>query len=335
MHATEFLADSSKQPTVPFLVLSGEERFLKSEVVRRLPGCDPDDPEFSLTRMSGNETELQDVMEELRTVSMFGDKRIVMIEDADSFITEHRGALEKYIGKPSRSSQLILDAKSFPKNTKLYKLVEQQGLLIECTELKPAVLAKWLIDVAKREFSKALDREAASLIIQLAGSSFGLLYQEVSKLANYVGEAPGIAVADVEKIVGGWRLETTWVMLDAVRDGRPEKAIDCLHKLLAAGDSPIKILAGTTFYFRKLGLATEAARTGTALGPALQGAGVFPGGVEASEQYLRRIGFERASRILQLLAAADHDLKGGSRIQPQLVMEQLFLRLSGAVPVYS
>ena len=152
-------------------------------------------------------------------------------------------------------------------------------------------------------------------------------------MASLVGDADVISQVDVSKVVGGWRTETTWVMLDAVRDNRVDVAITALDKLLMAGEAPLKILAGTTFTFRRLAEATEAARTGTPLPDALASTGIFPFAIGAFENYLRRIGYDRASRILQWLAEADYDLKGGSRVDPRLLLERLFVRLAGACPV--
>lgn len=55
----------------------------------------------------------------------------------------------------------------------------------------------------------------------------------------------------------------------------------------------------------------------------------MPFAIGPYEQYLRRIGFERASRILQWLIEADQELKGGSRADPRFLIERLFVRLSG------
>ena len=329
MHATEFLASRDPAQRHSVLVLYGSERYLKLEVLKRLPGCDADDEELSMTRFAGKDAELRSVMSELLTLSMFGDQRIVLIEDADEFVSKNREALEKYVARPSKSSLLILDVKSWPKNTRLYKAVEANCLALECGELKGAVLVKWIQKIAAEEFGKSLSREAAALIVQLAGDSLGLLQQELAKLASLVGDAATVTEEDVVKVVGGWRTETTWYMLDAVRDNHVGKAIEALDKLLLAGEAPQKILGGTTFTFRKLAEATELARTGVSLPEALRSAGVIPFAVGASEQYLRRIGFERASRILQWLVEADHEMKGGSRVDPKLLLERLFVRLAG------
>jgi hypothetical protein len=51
--------------------------------------------------------------------------------------------------------------------------------------------------------------------------------------------------------------------------------------------------------------------------------------VGPGEQYLKRLGFERASRILQWLMEADADMKGGSRVDAAILLERLFIRLAG------
>lgn len=329
LHATDILGAKTEFRRVPVVVLFGTERFLKLEVLKRIPGCQGDEADLALTRVEGRQADLRTVLTDLTTVSMFGDQRMVLIEDADDFVTEHRVALEKYVAHPARTALLILDVKSWPKNTRLYKAVEAVGVAVECSELKGAALVKWLQKLAADEFGRQLDRDTAALIVQLAGDSAGLLQQEVAKLASYVGDNNVITQADVVQVVGGWRTETTWVMLDAVRDQQLGKALEALDKLLLAGEAPQKILGGTTFSFRKLAEATEAARTGTPLPEALRTAGVIPFSVAPGEQYLRRIGFEKASRILQWLVEADHDMKGGSKVDPRLLLERLFVRLSG------
>lgn len=328
MHATEFLAKNSKLPEVPVLVLYGTERFLKMEILSLIPGAAEDDDSAEVTRVNGKDAELRTVCDELLTVSMFGDQRIVMIDEADEFVTKNRPGLEKYVEKPARTSLLILDVKSWPKNTKLAKATAKVGLNIECGELKGAALAQWLIRTAKEEHQKKLDHTTAQLIVQLAGDSLGLLQQELNKLVSLVGDVETITQEDVTRVVGGWRLETTWTMLDAIRDGQVGMALECLDKLILAGDAPQKVLGGLTFTFRKFAEATEYARQTRDLTGALKSAGVFPNAVGAAEGYLKRIGFEKASRIFQMLVEADANMKGGSRVDPKLQLEALFVQLA-------
>lgn len=335
MHATDFIKNPVEHANVTVAVLYGSESHLRSQsrkaLVAVLCGADSEDSDLGLTVFSGKDTDYKTVSDELSMVSMFGDHRVVLIEEADDFVSKNRAQLEKYVEKPSRKSTLILDVKSWPKNTKLAKkVVSTKGLVIECAELSGAPLHRWLMDLAESKFEKKLSKDAASTMVQLAGSSLGLLGQEVEKLVSYVGDRERITPEDVRTLVGGWKAETTWVMLNAARDGQLGKALDCLDKLLESGEAPQRILGGINHTFRKIALATETSRGGKPLSAAIKDAGVFYRETGAVEKYLRRIKRPKAELILHNLAKADRNMKGGSRVPDRIQIEQLLVTLAGA-----
>ncbi len=338
VHATDLLMQPNDPSDVPVLVLYGPERSLKLDVLHRIPGCadtgnrsdegeGDDEAEFCFSRMEGDEVELSDVTDELLTVSMFGDRRIVLVENADGFVKTFRSGLERYLDKPARTSLLILDVKSWPKNTKLARRVSQIGLAVECGTLSGSALVNWLQNLAVSRYEKQIDKDTASLMVSLAGDDLGILQQELSKLASLTGDTAVITSEDVRQAVGDWRVQTTWAMLDAVRDGQVGEAIVSLNRLLASGEAAPRIMGGISFVFRKFAEATERARQTRDVRSALTAAGVFPSAVTPAEAYLRRIGYGRASRILQLLADTDAELKGGSRVDEQRQLERLLVRL--------
>ena len=329
MHATEFLKAPEKHEIGPIAVLYGEERYLKVEGLhalaqRVLGGAGDDGDELGLTRF-GKDADFKTVSDELLTVSMWGDRRIVAVEDADEFVTQNRSALEKYLGKPARRSVLVLSVKTWPKTTRLYKAVEKAGLNLECSELKGAALNGWLAEQARTKHGKRLARDAAALMIELAGTSLSLLQQELAKLAAYAGERPEIDTDDVRTLVGGWKAETTWAMLDSLQDGQVPAALKHLDQLLTAGEAPQMILGGLVYRFRQLAEATERARQGTPLRTALKDAGVWGNKLESSAQYLRRIGRPRAERLYDCLVTADAEMKGGSRMSERVQLERLLV----------
>lgn len=333
MHATAFLSGKKDIAVPPVVVLHGGEAHLKEACRERISRAvlgEEEDAGIGLTRFAGRDAEWKSVRDELVTVSMFGERRVVCVDDAEDFVTRHRSALESYADRPSSQATLVLDVKTWRKNTRLAKKVAETGLELDCSELQGAQLTAWLIEQAKGD-GKQLSRDGAALMVELAGGGLTLLDQELAKLVAYVGERERITLEDVRALVGGWRAETTWKMTDSVRDGRPAAALQALGKLLAAGEAPQKILGGINYVFRKYSRATELARQGSPLRSALQQAGVFPRDVDAAEQYLRRLGRPKAERILPLLIGADSGLKGGSRVSERLQLEQLLLGLSGRI----
>jgi DNA polymerase-3 subunit delta len=333
MHATEFARKPPDCRNLAFAVLHGDERHLKTEsldlLCRHRLGV-PLDEAIGLTRFPSRDLEFKTVRDELQMVSMFSEEKIVLVQDADDFVTEYRGQLESYAEKPSRRSLLVLEVKSWRKNTRLAKKAAADGLEIDCSELTGGALIAWLAQQAAALHQKQLSRDAAQLMVELAGTGMGLLSQELNKLAAYVGDRPQIGPEDVRILVGGWKAETTWAMIDAIRDGQPGRAITCLSKLLYAGEPAPKILGGINYVFRKLALAIETSRMGGTLQQALKDAGVFPRDVPLAEKYLRRIQRPRAEMILETLAQADFGLKGGSSLPETLQLERLVLWLCGA-----
>lgn len=332
VHATEYLKNPAAHPPAAVVVLHGAERHLQRqafEAVRHAVLGEDGDDEMSSTRFSGSDLELKTVADELRTVSMWGDKRLVAVEDADDFVSAYRLGLENYLKSPAKKSVLVLLVKKWPKTTRLAKDVAKSQLAIDCAELKGAALIRWLADVVETEFAKQISRDACALIVEMAGTELGLLSQEVSKLAAYVGDRDRISPDDVRAVVGGWTTQTTFQMIDALIDGQLDRALVLLDELLRSGESPYRILGGITFSFRKIAIATDATAHGTQLYAALAEAGIFRNRINAHESYLRRIGYREASATYKRLLRTDGDLKGGARVSDRLALERLLVQLSG------
>lgn len=327
MHAVEFLKQSPTE-IAPVVALSGGQRHFKQAALTILRQRVIDDDDTCLTRFVGKEATLQSVSDELHTVSMWGDRRLVVVDNADDFVTKYRPGLEKLVDKPAKKSVLVLDISTFPKTTKLYKLVSAKGLEIDCSELKGPQLLKWLQETTKETYGQVLARDAAALLMELIGDELGMLDSELAKLASYVGAKGKIEVDDVKSLVGGWRTETTWAMADAARDNDLDFALTALDQLLTAGEPPMKLLGGISYVFKKFAIATDLSRT-SSLDQALRQAGVFPMGVNAGQTYLRRLGRNKAELILQRLVRIDAGMKGANPLPERIQLERLLVELAG------
>ncbi|WP_166820286.1 DNA polymerase III subunit delta [Thalassoroseus pseudoceratinae] len=325
----------------PVVAAFGAERFLQHAVVKELItqilGEDADD-EMGLTRFDGKDAEFQTVSDELRTLSMFGDRRIVIVDGADDFVTKHRSNLERYVGSPAKKSVLVLVVKKWPKTTKLYKAVEKQGTNIGCEAPKESDLPRWLGSLCELRYEKKLPASSAMVLLELAGTNLSQLDMELAKLSNYVGDRAEISREDVTALVGGWRAETTWELIDDVLAGNADGALTSLDKLLAAREAPLRILGGLTFKFRQFAIATEMSRQGSSLGSALQSAGIWRNQIADAERYLRRIGRPRAEKIQTWLLQTRDRLAGGAGninpTQARIELEQLLIRLAGLEPTH-
>lgn len=335
MDALEFLDQDDQQPLPAIVVLHGDDRFLRRHALtavcaRELEG----DDDFSRVQFDGN-VELREVMDELATRALFGgSRRLVIIDDADSFVTKYRAELEKYLDKPKSSGVLVLAVSTWPGNTRLAKAVAKKFLAVECKTPAMRSLPKWARDWARRAHRIKLSNTAAEMLVELVGAELGILDQELAKLATLAGEAKEISAELVEKVVGGWRAKTTWEMLDLAAAGDAAAALAQMEKLLLGGQTPVGLLAQMSFSLRRLAAAAALIREAEAEGKriplrrALEEAGVKNFVLQKSEQQMRQLGRQRASKLYRWLLEADLGLKGESALPPRTVLEQLIVRMA-------
>ncbi|MCA9249701.1 MAG: DNA polymerase III subunit delta [Phycisphaerae bacterium] len=205
------------------------------------------------SRYEGAKTELAIVLDDVRTYSLLGGARIVIVEDADPFITRNRANLEKYCAEPVDSGVLILDCGSLPSNTRLYKAIAKTGQIIKCDPLKGQALQAWMVQHARDAYNKQLDRQAAWRLADLVGQSLGALDAELSKLSIFVGSRTAITPKDVEELVGRLREEDIFGITDAMASGDTATALTKWEKVLATDRAaPARAVGGLAWGFRKL-----------------------------------------------------------------------------------
>jgi DNA polymerase III subunit delta len=335
--ALDYLADPGKHPPMPVCALFGDESYLRRQAILSLRAAvlGSDDGEFSLKTFEGRGSIFRDVHEELSTVAMFGSgKRLVVVEDADEFVTRNRPQLEDYVAKPSRSGVLVLDLETLASSTRLHKAIAAEGLLIDCSSPPPARLCKWLGEWAKQHHRVQLPQTAAEALVELIGPELGLLDQELAKLALMAGKEQKITPELVAQAVGGWRTKTTWEMLDAAMDGNVRDAMQQLDRLMASGEQPVGLLGQISASLRRFAAATRLVVQGEATGhrtnlrTALEQVGVRAFVLQKSERQLRLLGRQRGAKLYGWLLEADLDLKGESTMPPRLILERLIVRLS-------
>lgn len=339
--ALDYLAHPDKHLLGPVTALVGDEAFLKREALKTIRRTVlGDGGEFSLTTIDGDDAQLRDVLDALATVTLFGgNRRLVIVEDADSFVSEHRAELEAYLERPAKESVLVLDVKTWPSTTRLAKAVAAGGIAIECKSPTESQIKRWLAARATAEYGVRLDADAADLLIEMLPPELGILEQELAKLSLIAGNGGVIDANVVRENVGGWRTRTTWDLVDAVADGRAGDALAQLHRLIAAGEKPHGLLPQMAHSLRQLAAATrliEAAeqhKIRLSLRSALEQAGVPPFKLATAERQLRQLGRDRARQLTSWLLAADLAMKGynSADARARLELERLIVRLSSLV----
>ncbi len=329
MDSLVFLERVERLKVLPLYVVYGDENFLKREVVQAIRRRVLDDggDEMAYSIHDGDKAQFAEVHDELETMPFFSPLRLVIVDNADPFVTRFRSALEKKVGHLPAMGVLVLLVKSFPANTRLYKLVGEESA-IACKSPAAFRLPPWCLKWCPARHGKQIASHAASLLVDLVGPEMGLLDQEMAKLAIYVGAQERIEAGDVDKLVGRSRAENTWKIFDAIGAGRPEEALGILDRLLDQGEEPLRLLGACSMQMRRLAQAARLALQGTSLPAALEQVGVPPFGIKGAEQQLRFLGRRRANKLYDWLLQVDLGLKGGSTLPPRTLLERFIVLLA-------
>jgi DNA polymerase-3 subunit delta len=235
-------------PTPPIVVLFGEESHQKQIALdRTLDQLLPPqvDRALALTTFDVEQNPDQGgptiarVLEDLATLPFLSDRRVVIIRNADPFISAHRERLEQYLEKPSPTGVLILECRSFPKNTRLYKAANAlDAELIECKKLVGRALIEFVIREARAR-DKHFQPAAAAQLVDLVGPESGTLAMEVEKLTLYAADRPEITTDDVADLVGLSREEKIFAAADAAALGQLPQALQLWHQVLVTDPAAV------------------------------------------------------------------------------------------------
>lgn len=177
------------------------------------------DPNLRLVRLSGLDTSIQQVREEILTPSLFGGLTLVIYENAESV-----KKLSDLLVPFPPSCHLILTASSFKPLSELYHQGKKEIVVLDLSDEKPwekeRRLQEWLVAEAALQH-KSVGSEVVHYLLGHLGPDLATLEQELSKLICYIGEKNRIDLKDAEAICGQRDLFTGWQLSEKIVWDRP------------------------------------------------------------------------------------------------------------------
>lgn len=306
---------ASPDALLPVYVVCGPDDGLRSRglqgLLEKIAADDGGVAEFS-----GGDFGLAEVLDELRTLPMFASHRIVVVRDADSFITKYRENLEDYLASPSPTGSLVLDSKRWASNTRLAKLVEKIGQSIRCEPPTGQAFAGWLAQHAA-SLGKRLEPAAGQLLRDLLGKDEPAIYlAEIEKLATYASDRPAITVQDVQALVSPMRSELVFAVTDAMADRNVGQALSLWEQVLASDkEAQFKAVGGLAWGLRKLMRARRMTDRGMSPDQAARQAQLWG---PAAATRIRAFTTQQLESQLAQLAKIDLSTKSGGDIRTEV-----------------
>ena len=206
----QFLAQLERGPR-PAYVLAGAEGLLRSEaeaaIVRAVFGDKEPGAGFvpiDCLGTGGVPVEPADVLDELRSVSLFSDRKVVAARRADALVKGHRDAFLDYLAHPDPDAILVIHILNWDKRTATARKLDPYA--VDCTTpyetgfgesvFSPgSPLGRWIAERAPRAHGLRLSADAARRLVELVGTNLGEIDGALEALALSLGNERGAAGA--------------------------------------------------------------------------------------------------------------------------------------------
>ena len=221
---------------LPAYLIVGADELKRDAAVRRLRSRVPADmADFNLDELDGAFLEEPgQLISSAQTMPFCADFRLVIVNGAGELAKPVSEAVVSYLADPNPQCVLCLVAEKLAKNTRLYKAVAKVGphSVIDCAPLKRWELPPYVVKLAQKR-GLSMDNAAAQELVERVGESTVALDNQIATLAQLVGDAGRITLADVEANVTQIAEVSPWAFADAVCERNAPRAMEMLNLMKA------------------------------------------------------------------------------------------------------
>lgn len=278
---------------------------------------------------AADEFDVGAVVDACTTPPFLVERRIVVVRDAGRLTAADAARLVGYLDDPLESTALVLVGGGGTVPQGLTKRVGAVGDVVDTAVGTGKARSQWFAGHLKNAPVR-LDGPAAARLFEHLGGDMARLAGLLGTLAAAYGQGAVISSDDLEPFLGQAGSVAPWDLTDAVDAGDTAKALAVLGRMLGAAQlHPLVVMTGLHRHYRQMLRLDGSDATSPEQAAAILGIQNFPARKALAQG--RRLGTARIARAVQLLAAADLDLRGSTALPGNLVLEVLVARLSRLV----
>lgn len=200
-----------------------------------------------------NYENIDDIIEEASLISLFQEKRIMLVKNANIFGSSRKGKTEetatkkddkvlKYLENPNKDTILIFtiygncDGKK-----KICKKVKDSYSLITIPDLKPKEIYTNATKYMKNN-GYQIDYDTMYYIINNSLNNYDLVINELNKIMLYYGKGCNVSFNDVTHIVSKNIVDSNFKFIDAIMNKNIKESFKIYDDLMLQKVEPIMLL---------------------------------------------------------------------------------------------
>ncbi|MFV1990884.1 MAG: DNA polymerase III subunit delta [Acidimicrobiales bacterium] len=315
-------------------LLHGDDEALLSAAVQKLVDdlVGPGQRSEILHEFHGDDYSMGEVVNACNTMPFLATHRVVVARGVSRFDVESLQLLVSYLEDPLDSTRVVLEWGSGRVKKVLADPVKDAGGTPQSTSVPGNARGRtdWM-DAKISSSDVELDRSARSLIAEHLGQDLGRLVALLAMLRSIYGAGAQLGADDVEAYLGSEGAVPPWDLTDPIDKGDIPAALNALSRMLGPGEMHSLQVMSTLHrhYEQALRLDGLDLRDDKAAAQVLRLKGsTFP--AKKAMARSRRLGGEGIARAYELLSVADLDLRGGTGLEDEIILEVLVARLCRA-----
>jgi DNA polymerase-3 subunit delta len=281
---------------------------------------------LDIEELGGDDLTAGSVVEACNAFFLGGGDKAVIVREAERFkAADEIARIVTYLGDPNPQSSLVLVLTG--ENKKLVDGVRKaKATIVDAVVPGGKGRRMWLDDRLAGADVK-LDRAAANKLADHLGEDLGRLPNILDVLEAAHGTGAKITAADLDPVLGDAGGSAPWDLTDAMDRGDVSGALIHLRRMLVARHPFVVFASVWGHYQRMLRLEGSGARSEAEAAALLNMKGSTYPAKKAMTQ-ARKLGHDGVKRAVELLQAADLDLRGVRDIPDVVILEVLVARLA-------
>lgn len=302
-------------------MLYGTKTFLIEEELKKIT---KNFDEINISKYDLNTDNLNDIIDDALTVSLFGDKKLIICENANVFTggnSKDSKVLEDYLNNPNDLTTLIflLNNDKIDQRKKITKLLKRNGVIKSFNEnIDPISFVK------KRLNDYSINISTIQLLIDRVGNDPLILEKEIEKIKLYKDDNK-ITDEDILTLTVKTSYEDVFKLIDYIIEGNKEKSLEILTEMINNGEEAIKIIIILSNQIRIMYQAKKLLQQGLSEKSIADTLAIHPYRVKLALQKGRRYTEEIFLDYLSELADIDYGIKSG-KFNKDLALEMFILK---------
>ena len=303
-----------------YLLYGNKDYRINDEIEKITKNID----KINITKYDLNVDDIKEVINDAETYSLFEEKKVIIIENANMFTgstSKDSEIIEKYMENenPLTTLILIVRGEKIDSRKKITKLLQKKGKILEFNEDIN------IDNLIKKELKNyKIDYQTLNLFKNRVGTNPLIIENEINKIKLYKNDKE-ITKEDILNVTTKTIEIDIFKLIDDIVKGNKDSAIEIYHEMLKVNEEPLKIVIMLANQFRIMYQSKELMLKGYTEKDIASLLKIHPYRVKLALQNSRNYSSKTILKYLNDLADIDIGIKTG-KLNKDLALELFILK---------